>query len=358
MRQTLISEHFILSKQDPESHSQKHKKIHDAHLFLSLSYEHLPTLSHIFLPPQIPRQLSEKTVKILSSLNISSNSQSFPCTDDVLNTVSAREKFSDLLKNELQLPLPYTYKKLLNIQMCLDSNLNNARVYGVNISFFNLQNAIYSNEKLKIEQEHIQQILFLCPQLYTIYWKNHQLFVDLPESGAYQSFILHHRTQQLAKELYSRVKEFHKTHLNKSQLKFDPDSNKTWHSTFNLHDVPDIQLSPIPENPEKLKNPKISAGKQLRATRLMVLCRLLIKIFNRMQTPSLFMKSLIKLIQKEKWTLDPCQRIEADLIELHEIFENWIKFVNTESGKVVRVNKQAEFTLKDAWRKIKLRYYG
>lgn len=357
MKQTLISSHFFHSKQAPESHSQKHKKILDTHLYPSLSHTHLPSLNHILIPSQIPRQLSQKTLNTLSSLNILTT-HPISSPDDVLNTISAREKFSDLLQKTPHLPLPHSYKRLLSIQESLDTNLNNARAYGMQISFANLQNAIFSSQNIRVNQEHVQQILFLCPKLYVVTWKNDQFCIDLPESGTYQKFVLQHRCQVLTKELYNRVKDFHNSHLERIKLKFDPETNKTWHSSFNLHSLPDIQLGIIPEKPNEEVNNKVSAGKQLRATRLIVLCRVLIKIFNRMQTPSLFLKSLVKLIQKEKWTLEAAEKIEEDLEEVQEIFEDWIKFVQTESGKVLRVNKQAEFCLKSAWKRIKVRYYA
>jgi hypothetical protein len=357
MKQTLISSHFFHSKQAPEFHSQKHKKILDTHLYPSLSHNHLPSLNHILIPSQIPRQLSQKTLKTLSSLNILTT-QPTSSPDDVLNTISAREKFSDLLKKTPHLPLPHSYKRLLKIQESLDINLNNARIYGMQISFVNLQSAISASQNIRVTQEHVQQILFLCPNFYSIVWKNDQFCVDFPESGVYQKFVLQHRCQVLSKELYNRVKEFHNSHLERIKVKFDPETNKTWHSSFNLHSLPDIQLGAVPERPNLEVNSKVSVGKQLRATRLIVLCRVLIKIFNRMQTPSLFLKSLVKLIQKEKWTLEAGEKIEEDLVEVQEIFDDWIKFVQTESGKVVRVNKQAEFCLKSAWKRIKIRYYA
>ena len=357
MKQTLISSHFFQLKQVPEPHSQKHKKILDTHLYPSLSHNHLPSLNHILIPSQTPRQLSQKTLKTLSCLNIlTSNPISSP--DDVLNTIPPREKYSDLLQKTPHLPLPHSYKRLLSIQESLDLNLNNARVYGMQISFANLQNAIFASQNIKVNQEHVQQILFMCPKLYVVTWKNDQICVDLPESGVYQKFVLQHRCQVLSKELYSRVKGFYNLHLARIKEKFDPEANKTWHSSFNLNALPDIQLGIIPERPYGEVNSKVPAGKQLRATRLIVLCRVLIRIFNRMQTPSLFLKSLVKLIQKEKWTLEVAERIEEDLEEVQEMFEHWIKFVQTESGKVVRVNKQAEFCLKSAWKRIKARYYA
>ena len=357
MRQPLITEHFAQSKIENEQLSSKSKHIESSKRPNSISTECLQK-SHNFQDLfEKPQRFSQKTLKLIQYLDLPAFSPLSTHTDSILNAVPMREKYEDLLKtSKLSLTLPYKYKRLLKISKLIDHTINNSRLYHIPISFCHLQQAIWLSHNQRVEIEQVQKINNVIPKFYVIYWKSDSLFLDIQECGFLPKSVLHSRHSNLKQELISRVKYFHSIHLSNNSLSFDADARKTWHSTFNLHNIPDLHPSPLPERAQPESKGKIELIKQRRALRLIILCKLLIKIFNNSQTPSLFMKSLIKLIQKEKESSEETKDIEYDLTEIQEIFGFWINIIDTESGKVVRVNKQSEFCFQSAWSKIEMKY--
>ena len=355
MRQSLIPEHFAQSKTENDQLNSKSKNIEPFKRPSSISTECLQkSLKNKDLFEK-SRQSSQRTLKLIQYLDPPANSPLSTHTDSILNTVPMREKYEDLLKtSKLSLTLPY--KRLLKISKLIDHTINNSRLYHIPISFCQMQQTIWLSHNQRVEIEQVQKINNVIPKFYDIYWKSDILFLDIEECGFLPKSILHNRYSHLKQELISRVKYFHSIHLTNNSLSFDAEALKTWHSSFNLHNIPDIHLSPLPERVQPDSKGKVEVCKQLRAARLRVLCKLLIKIFNQTQTPSLFMKSLIKLIQKERWNLEDSKNIEYDLTEIQEIFGFWINIIETDSGKVVRVNKQSEFCFQSAWNKIKMKY--
>jgi hypothetical protein len=357
MRQSLISEHFAQVKIENEGNLLKCKigetiKRSYGHsvgsLQKSLNFSRVLESSYC---------LSQKTLRLIQSLDCENVTRFDLEADSILNGISAREKYQDLLKSSTKsLTLPYKYKKLLKSLKLIDHTINNSRLYKISLNFQKLKQVIWMTHSQSIELDEIQKINFLIPNFFSLSWSNESLQIDLPESGHLPKFIIHSRYSRLKQELLERVKVIHSAFLNSQKIKFDPDASKTWHSSFNLHNVPDVPSAPLPEKNETENRSKSEIGKQLRATRLIVLCRMIIKIFNDTQTPSLFLKSLVKNIQKEKWNLEDPKNIENDLREIQELFGFWISFIDTESGKVVRVNKQSEFCFQSARDQIKSRY--
>ena len=316
--------------------------------------------SKLNIPPSKVSGLSPKTLEVLNTLNFSSAKSTYKSSDDILNSIPAREKYFDLLDPVLKLSLPYKYKRLMQISEYLDTTLNNARIRGLPHFFSNLKQAIESTYNCTVDLEQIQRILCLCPDFYKLSWVQEstevKLLIDLPEDSSYSLSVLHNRTAVLKDELLKRVKALHKQHLDAAGLSFDPDVCRTWHSSFPLHEVPELPLAELPEAAAGLQSGKQSAGSQLRALRLASLCSVLSGIFNHLQIPSLFVKSLIKKVLESREQEEDHKLVAADLVELSEIFPSWFKIIKTESGDVARLNKQSEFSFKAFSRKINEKY--
>lgn len=325
-----------------------------------LKSESVQTKPKFNIPPSKISVLSSETLAVLNNLNLNALKIQPKSSDDILNSVPAREKYQDLLDPVLKLSLPYKYKRLLQVQEFLDTTLNNARIRGLPRAFLNLKQAIECTYNINLDLDQVQRLIFLQPGFYKVEWKvengESKLVLDLPEESSYSLSVLHGRSMVIREELLKRVKLFHKQHLEDLGISFDPDACKTWHSSFPLHDVPDVPLSELPTNFTDQPVNKLPVGNQLRTIRLFNLCKILVSIFTSHKIPSIFLKSLIKKILEAKSSDEDPKLIESDLIELSELFHTWLSIIKTESGEVVRMNKQIDFSLKQANKKLKEKY--
>lgn len=315
------------------------------------------------IPPSKVSSLSSQTQAVLDKLNLPSIKPTCKSSDEILNSIPAREKYFDLLDPVIKLSLPYKYKRLLQVSEYLDTTLNNARIRSLPHFFSNLKQAIEATYNCSVDLEHIQKVLFLCPGFYKLQWVHEanevKLLIDLPEESSYSLSVLHNRTAVLKEELLKRVKYFHKQHLDSLGLSFDAEVCRTWHSSFHLHEVPEVPLAEVPEVPEAGPASgvgKVSMGSKFRAKRLVSLCSEMLAIFSCHKTPSLFVKSLIKKVLDRREEEEDQKFLVADLVELSEIFPSWLSIIKTESGDVARVNKQLEFTAKTYSQKINEKY--
>lgn len=373
MKQTYLPDHFPQTKSEFETLQKRRSKDSDPFI-KSLKSSQAPSQPIRFTSLKNPKissgsmqsclsqsLFSTATESLINSLYPKSLNSECKSYEVVLNTVKPSEKYSDLLEPARSLQLPYAYKRLLVVQEYLDCMINNARIRTLPTYFENLKQAINSTYSYIVEIEHIQKINFLLPNFYKLSWcvsnGEENLKVDLPESSNYSRFLLHHRSTTFKSELLKQVKKYHSQHLLSQNLKFDAEKSKTWHSTFDLHNVPDLSLSLLP--PKSLESPtvvKSSLGKQLRSVRLLKLIKILNQVFTAQRTSSLFLSSLIKKVQKAKGRKEEAKLIEHDLIELSEMFRNWLSLYSTTSGLVVRVNKSAELSHKSAAEKLRYKY--
>ena len=365
MKQTYLPEHFPQVKLDFDPNSLKRRVKDPDYPSKTLKTEEPAQLKpKLNIPPSRVNDLSLGTLSILNALNLQNTSRVIRSSEDVLNSVSAREKYQDLLDSDRKLPLPYKYKRLLKLQECIDTIINNASLRKIPTTFGNLKLAIENTYEITVELENIQRILYLCPELYLLHWEvtggEENLVISFPSASTYCLSAIHNRNTMLNKELLHTTKKYHSAHLNSFPQKvlFDADVCRTWHSSFNLHNVPDIPLANLPEknSQESPTVAKVSVAKQLRAARLMSLCKILSNIFSAHKTPSIFLKGLVKKVQAAKSKKEESKFIENDILELCEILHTWIGIIKTSSGDVVRVNKQIDFSIKSANTKIKQRY--
>lgn len=364
MKQTYLPEHFPQVKQEFDAASLKRKvQAFDNSLKSAKADEDLPARPKLNIPPSKVNELSLGTLSLLNALRLNPP-HAFKISEDVLNSVSAREKYQDLIDPSRKLPLPYKYKRLLKLQECIDSIINNASQKKILTTFDTIKSAVENTFSISVELENIQRILYLCPAFYDLSWEvtngEEKLLISLPGNTPYCPSAIHNRTVALGKELLLITKKFHNSYLAglPQKVNFDPDFNKTWHSSFNLHEISEIPMLSLPEknNEESPTVAKVSIAKQIRAARLTNLCKTITEIFSGHRTPSIFLKALIKKVQSEKKKLEDPQLIENDLVEICEILHGWIGIIKTSSGDVVRVNKQVDFSLKSANIKIKQRY--
>ncbi|OMJ90770.1 hypothetical protein SteCoe_6850 [Stentor coeruleus] len=365
MKQTYLPEHFPQVKQDIELNILKRKPKDLDFSLKTPKIDEIPSKqTKLNIPPSKVNSLSLETLTILNNLNLTQQNRAAKSSDEVLSSVSAREKYQDLLIPIRKLPLPYKYKRLLKLQEYIDTTINNARIRKLPTAYPNIKQAIENTYSITFDLEQLQKILFLCPHFYDLAWEVEngelKLQMSIPESASFTLSSIHNRNNELFKHLISLTKRYHNSHLTSiiPKIYFDPEIAMTWHSSFALHDIPDVLLAVLPDKNlcEIPTVAKTSISKQLRSLRLIKLCQILMKIFISHKTPSIFLKSLIKKIEIEKGKNEEQKLLENDVVELCEIFNTWIGIIKTGSGDVVRICKQLDFSLKSAAKKIKQKY--
>ena len=367
MKQTLISNHYLSKKPDLQSTATKRKRKLDDTADPSITKAlKLDSSSRVF-PAQTPNTKSEnKLEELLASLTpipeVSattskivqglSSSGSDSSTEQILHSVPAKEKYQELLNSSRVLQLPYHFKKLLEVFESLDATLNKAKYRNIPTFFETLQKALPG-----LEVTHLQQVLHLFPEAYLI---ENGLYLDFPKEFQdctlpLPKSVLEMRKNKLRKLLIEVVKEKHAEFLQEKGLELDPEKLMCWHWEFDLQRVPEVPkalinsdnsskcvLGEISGNKEPTqKNPRLKA----RALRLVKLCEVLRATFNSMRMPSVFFHSLVrKVLNSHNFFLQE-KDIQEDLKELLELFPNWLLSVKTNSGEVIRMNKEADLSL-------------
>jgi hypothetical protein len=342
MKQSLIPEYFLQSKQEPEVFLLKRKNISQLPEQKSLKLEN-PSLNKpsLQVPPSKLPSLSPETLSILNSLNLPKSTRS---ADDILNSVRPREKYSELLEAGRKLALPYKYKRLLSMQEYLDCSISTAKKRGYSLDFNTLKNNIEATYECFIDLQHLKQIKAIVPQLYRFSNTKKGIFVDFPLGEDVGICEIHVRNSIFKRKMVEVVKGLHREHLRVKGIEFDPDSSKTWHSSFDLHQVPDLPMDGFEEIVEDNEKVVENCGERARFARLFSLSALILKVFNKTKTPSLFLKSLVKRVllkKKENFSenRDDEKIVVHDLTEISQILPNWVIIINTDSGPVIRCNR-------------------
>jgi hypothetical protein len=131
----------------------------------------------------------------------------------------------------------------------------------------------------RFEQKHLQQILALYPEAYTVEYR--QLRNPLTGNDEWQLMLnstiekmtdetILNRRRQFHTLLLDRVKQYHNAFLaQKNLMPLQVNKELTeWHSEFPLEDVEDLPLAPLPEPPathtDKKQTQKVGSSTSCR----------------------------------------------------------------------------------------------
>lgn len=337
---------------------------------------------------QIPL-LSQSTQAVIDTLNISSSNTNI---DNILAGIPAKEKYADLLDPMRGFPLPYKYKKLLTALEMTDKALNYFALIKQNTPVTGVLAWVLDKCKTTVSIENLQQIQSVF-NAYELYWDDKvdkKLVICVKACGNFECIdgqlapeALIMRKQELNRRLFAQTQVFYEDFMLKNALEAEKYS---WHPDFPLNEVPEILISPLPEPKSEAKSiisnhiiPRNAAvtsvftemkqiyHKNLEATakpktipetfienkkdnekdtktkdRIIGLCEYLKSLFMSMRTPSIFYSNLAKKMIES--TLG--EFLKSDLAVLCAIFPEWISVISTNSGSVVRINRQSCLTLK------------
>jgi hypothetical protein len=208
-----------------------------------------------------PPQLSDKTQKLLSELNQRRPARPTPTVDEILSSVSAKEKYQGLLVPERELCLPYDYKRLLTLFETCDLIVNFMKRRRTECCFGEVRKAVEEQTKLKFVESNLQQFLTVVPEAYVLRWvkamgREFTLILDFPEreekaEGLLTTTGLERRKSLFKAELLNITKQHHEAFLRTlpSRPQINPDRLRCWFHGFDVHSVPSVPISDLPPKP-------------------------------------------------------------------------------------------------------------
>jgi len=353
--------------------------------------------------------LSSSTQELLSTIKPNSENPTKKA-EEILNSKPAKDKFASLLSPERGLVLPYSYKRLLAVFEANDSTLNFAKFRRIPCTFENIKAGIEETHKIRYELSQLKQILYVMPSSYQVYWvpKNSlefQLTLDFPPQlpkvhSQVAKSDLDSRKSDFRNNLITLAKHHHQEFLQTKGLVLNSNNLNSWHPEFDPNSlktlpeaelpqkpqpkkkIPDVFDTPpkkVPETLQETPKPNTSQIKglspfiadQVRARamdtkikqmqtldsqtianhaysqKLCALCEVLRALFNSQRTPSIFLKNLLKKLEGNQNLPNSKQVTESYLRDLISMFPDWLVSIQTNSGEVIRMNRQSNFTLSE-----------
>jgi hypothetical protein len=208
-------------------------------------------------------------------------------TEKILNSLSLKDRYEELINRELMLPSHYKilYKKLAY----LDDSINHLKIDSMRINLKNINEKFHELWKSSISIDEFQQILFIVPHFFIYKWDNLMndggclLYIDIPNDikRRMEDIIYNQTTNftqlqtfpylplniQLSREfkdkrlsifkklLLQMTNEAHKSFLKNNNItsKLNPFKHRTWHHEFDIHNVPQIEKFKLIEKPKGKK---------------------------------------------------------------------------------------------------------
>ncbi|CAF3281953.1 unnamed protein product [Rotaria socialis] len=187
-------------------------------------------------------------------------------------SIPAYERFDSLTKT-IELPLPQKYELLLEQYKHLDFLVCHTHNNGGISTFEKVQQVIQQKTKRNFTLETLGRIKTVYPTMYGFQQEKIQLPTLSPVKLNYEltitptdfriqsniqitPSIIIERIDCFRRSLLNLVKKHHQTFLsNKLQLKLDElpnnDDLARWHPDFDFVNIPDIDISPLPESPDR-----------------------------------------------------------------------------------------------------------
>jgi hypothetical protein len=242
------------------------------------------------------QELSVGSLQNIPAKNVSSKNETDPTTVSVSQSAQIKPQIQKAYKYHNPalspvihapksefgdtLPLPAKYKLLEDLFKLLETVMMYfKRTTKQHCTLHNLQLQIEKLSQCRFEQKHLQQILELYPEAYTVEYR--QLRNPLTGNDEWQLMLnstiekmtdetILNRRRQFHTLLLDRVKQYHNAFLaQKNLMPLQVNKELTeWHSEFPLEDVEDLPLAPLPEPPathtDKKQTQKVSSSTSCR----------------------------------------------------------------------------------------------
>ena len=267
----------------------------------------------------------------------------------------------------------------------------------------------------------LQRILKVYPEAYEVSWIYlesylcHQICVALPfyrtQNARSRNNSLTLRKETLKSNLMEITKEHHQAFINTLPVK--PKINyarlKVWYHEFDVHNVPDIELAPMPERPlqesqqnsaqetesqsqpiynqetSSIHNQGISSQEtfpeeslsedncqaniiqepvvinppalspSIKVQRMTLLTESLDSMYSAHTKPSQFLHLVLRKLLK--FSESAVEELEKELRELVRMFPGWLRLIKTSAGEVLRMNRETNYLVPVIKEEIRKRFY-
>lgn len=398
MNQSSLHLHFPLVKS-----IQKRPRAEDEECIkksLKAESAEVHTLKSLITPISSIPTLSKLTTELISSFQ---TQRPLATAEEILNSIPAKQKYADLLDPLHSFPLPYSYKKLLIFLDALDKSLNYCLLINQQATVHFLSTFMQNKYKTPFCIEMLCQIQYLC-EIYRVHVtdKQENWIIGVESGSESLGPELMVRRKELVHGILLKVTEKHHEEFCRSRNIEGYWGN--WHPDFDLQGVSPIPKASIskdqvrsiinseiaPRNaavgavfnelakdsgqslhdynkkPEDIQDRVLalndsikvsnkvlfSSDKKKDCDRVLAICESLKVLFTSMKTPSIFLTNLYKKLQESELN----EQISQDLNFICELFPQWLTIIQTNSGKVLRHNRQSALTLKQIQETVKSSY--
>lgn len=286
------------------------------------------------------------------------------------------------------------------------------------MSFDIIQTLAEEKMQSEVSLMDLQRILKVYPEAYEVSWVYlestlcHQICVALPfcrtQNSRSRNNSLTIRKETLKTHLIEITKQHHSDFIHTLPVK--PKINfarlKVWYHEFDVHNVPDIELAPLPERPlqesqqnlaeetesqpiynqetsihiQEISSQEILPEKSLhednshtniiqepvlinspalspsiKVQRMTLLTESLDSLYSAHTKPSQFLHLVLrKLI---KFSASAVEELEKELRELVRMFPGWLRLIKTSTGEVLRMNRETNYLVPVIKEEIRKRFY-
>lgn len=364
------------------------------------------------VPPSTIPILSKSTTEIIESLR--NNLVPAKSSQVLVTSLSATEKFKHLLGGSRSLPLPSHCQVLLKLFQALDATIFYAHMKKKSTLFENIQASIEQTYSQNCKIQQVQQILKVYPKGFQVEWvlldRDYALVIDFPEKNVGNDEIAM-RKVAFFNAILAFVKNKHKDFLEQVGAVWEIEDS--WHPDFEIDQISEIFPEEIPEKPvlalgtvnkfltkqfeinarsqlpyEELLEPsahseikglspaiaaKIFAKDRLlqskrvslvdslsitehnKGERLLKMLEIIKVLFSTHKTPSMFYNILTNKL-KQLLNIPNKRIIQEDLQEILSNCPEFITLIPTNSGQVIRVNRQNDVKLSDLKQEMRKKY--
>jgi hypothetical protein len=279
------------------------------------------------------------------------------------------------------------------------------------VTFDRIQTIAEEKMQSEVSLMDLQRILKVYPEAYEVSWIYlesylcHQICVALPfnraQNGRSTNNSVNLRKETLKTNLIEMTKHHHQAFINTLPVK--PKINyarlKVWYHEFDVHNVPDIELAPLPERPlqetesqsiynqeaSSIHNQEISSQEtfpekslpednshtniiqelvvinspalspSIKVQRMTLLTESLDSMYSAHTKPSQFLHLVLRKLLK--FSASAVEELEKELRELVRMFPGWLRLIKTSTGEVLRMNRDTNYLVPVIKEEIRKRFY-
>lgn len=372
MKQSCIPDHFFKRKFDSQPIQIKRKRPEDFEISSSLKHIKLenpsqinPEKSFAFLSSSLPRipELSIRTEQLINNLKLDKMVIS-GLFEEVMGSITAKDKYIELLDPIRKLPLPYHYRLLLEAYEKIDLALAGLSQGPEAVKFIEIKRRVKESTEAEITLKQLLQICYLS-NTFELSYESSMVVVKFPNHVNSEN--LPQRLSEFHDILLNKVNNYHKEFLSKlpSRPQLNPIVLKTWHRSFDLHGVPDVPQLNLNTNSLISFSPKAKrinynedfsesstvaseinfSGELSQNEKILRTCEMIRVIFASHRIPTMFYSQVIEKLSNGN--IEKIDTVKEDFALAVKHLPRTIKIIQSGRGDIVRCSPLKNWSLHD-----------